>query len=252
MRSKLLLATFVAALGLAAGWLVGHRPAAQAEPGQPARAEAVPAPEPKPAREPIAIAPDPRPVPKKTYIPLSEIYTTSYQPQLAGMPRVPKDSSPAVNNIKAEVSKSGTSNAFVMSADGNQELVYYTSDVFRNAYPPEVIWRRKVKPGTPLNLWFVVVLPGAHSSPPAWEVVAAESYGSRLRVRYRYDTEAAIGSNDVHPYIYWCKVPETHHREYQLELFDEAKQRVVLSRQVQMQYPLTQDDEPVSKKDDVK
>ena len=248
MRSKLLLATSTALLGLALGWQLGRRPAGDS-PGPTAPASPRAGLDAAPRTGPEATlprAPEPRPVGERTYVPLSEVYSTGFQTELAGLPPVEEKHYPVLAEIKARASGFGTSNAFVIAADNNRELVYYTRGVLASAYPPEVVWRRRVPPGTPLSLWLVVVFGGTSSTPPGWKVESVVARGDAVRFSFRR-ADPLIATGDVHPYVYWCKLPDARFDSYQLELFDLDADRVMLSRWQPIRRPpaapLTVDDD---------
>ncbi|MBA4063460.1 MAG: hypothetical protein C0501_07060 [Isosphaera sp.] len=211
--------------GLAVGLLIGR-------PGRPGPDIARPDPPAGPAT-----APPPREVvERRTFIPLGEVYSTSFQRELAGAPPAEDDRLREVfEDIKRAARDTGTSNAFVLWADTPRELVSYTRHALRNGYPPEAGGRRDVPPGTPLNLWLVVTL-----RPSRWRVEAVESYGSRVRFRYSRP-ESLFATGDLHPYVYWCRLPEAHHDVYRVELFDEGEGEVVLTRRVRVRRPVEPD-----------
>jgi hypothetical protein len=227
MRAKLLIAVFACALGALGGRLIGRQPApAVAEVPHTSATEPIPQ-----AR--LALAPPPRAVVRKSaYIPLSEVHSTSGQRELAGYPAFGTDAvSNAFRHVEVAARSCGTSNVFVLSADNVGEFVSTLSATLTSTYPPEVVWRRGVPEGTPLNLWLVAILRPSHSTPHAWEVESVEAEGPRVRFTYRRTPNLLASTGDVHAYIYWCKLPESHHDVYTLELFNDDRKSVELRRE---------------------
>ncbi|MBY0458770.1 MAG: hypothetical protein K2V38_15645 [Gemmataceae bacterium] len=239
MRSKLLLATFAALLGLAAGWWLRSPTSNSTVADPPALARpSVEVEQPAPG---VAVAPRPHPYSPRAFIPLSEVYSTSFQRELAGPPPLAETYVRRFEELRQAATNPGTSNVFVVFADTREELVAYTFAALRYYYSPHVGTRRRAKPGTPLNLWLVAILRPTNSSPPGWEVTSVESFGYRVRLNYQRPKGVAGGTADVHPYVYWCKLPESHHLDYQLELYDEDEEVVALTRRVRVRPPITID-----------
>jgi hypothetical protein len=86
----------------------------------------------------------------------------------------------------------------------------------------------------------VVVLRRGHSFPNAWEVDSVEAEGPRVRFTYRRTPNIGASTGDVHPYIYWCKLPESHHDVYTLELFNDDRKSVELRRECALIRPRPQ------------
>jgi hypothetical protein len=252
MKTKLLIATCAAVLGLVAGWLLGGHGTNDPAPAEP---EAKPSP-----TEPVNVAPPPRPghistetvertkteeKAKRVEIKLSTVYTTTDQPGLRWFPKAYDEFSRGqLNKVRATVGVLGVHDAFVVAAGDVYGAMYLTTAVLTDG-----LWGHRIslgRPGErsfadlPTMVWLFVNLE-PQSNPRYWELASVELEGQQVHVTYRLTPVSLdwVGYSYAmsFPHAYWIPLPQLREGEYTISLRDEAKSIDTLVRRVSVVVP---------------
>lgn len=166
--------------------------------------------------------------PKK--VPLGSIYSTSRQKGLklidqgVGDKTFPNE----MRELYQQSIRMGASNVFLARGDDIAAAVKATWEVFTHGQPVSeaVSADRRSKSK---QYWLVAYLGVSGSDPPAWLVKAVEVSGQNIQVAF---TNPGSGAKDEHPFFVWAPLGRLKDGAFTLEMFDEEKKQVTLSRRV--------------------
>jgi hypothetical protein len=165
-------------------------------------------------------------------IPLTSVFSTSsqegltnLQEKLAKVPRL------ALDQLHSDLRTSGLSNVCLVRAPKIEDSIAATHRILFSygkadpmALPGE---------GEGDRLWLFVYLGRAGSAPPYYLVKDITATDRRIRFSFAV-TKSDIRSLDIHAYIYYVPIPLPAKGAYSMELFDQAANRVALSRTIEI------------------
>jgi hypothetical protein len=242
MRSKLLLATCTALLGLVVGWLIGRPPAAKPETTDTAAKPPAEQPEAK-----VPVMPPPRKPGPEWFntatrvgkpIPLAEVYGTTGQTGLKAVPfRRDPESKEEYEELRTRLQQLGCPLIFVVRAATVHAALTETLDVLtRNGLTDEVANRGADKPGEPevTSFWCFVYL-GTAAGGRSWAIDGVSLAEGQLTVRYSTPlTFLQFPPSTPVIHAYWIPLGRLHPGTFILRVQEREGEADTFSRRVRI------------------
>jgi hypothetical protein len=164
---------------------------------------------------------------------LRSIITTSEQDGVQHIGNVLKADNGYLRQLRQDT-KGGASNVFLVEAEGINDAVKASFDVFlgslRAATPATVSTTKQKRP----IHWLAVYLGPGPSTPVWWTVEGATVQGNTVRLTYR-QSRPQPATEDVHRYYCWVPLGKLAPGAYSVELFDADEKAVTLMRRVKVE-----------------
>jgi hypothetical protein len=164
-------------------------------------------------------------------IPLKSIYSTNGQKGLIAVKQALEKPSGKQLNILRRDFPGGASNVVMVRGKNLTAALLATRWAFTGSRSADVA----IDPddgSKDAPLWMVAYLGNAGSSPPYWLIGAMERKGKTVRLKFAKDKSMGGRTKDSHHYFIWVPLGKLGAGTYNLELYDEDKEQVILLRRV--------------------
>ncbi len=176
---------------------------------------------------------------EKRAIDLSEIITTSPQPELrpikVAWEKDDKQPPGAFGNVLHQIQSinNGASSVFLVDAKNTQDGIFASLSVligWRSADTPATVNTGKPRRG---SHWLVAYLGAGPSTPTWWTIKSITVAKSKVILSYSA-SKPSPATADVVPYLYWVELGALTPGSYELQLFDADRGELTLMRRVEV------------------